>query len=137
MRLLRRKEGCMNSLFIRRYMGGMNMDKYLIKTVTLDSAHEADDIGNPSYWSTFLDIPVRTDSTDRNFYICVFENNNAATTNYRIDVAMYYRDGSNNVACVYIRNNRSTVSSDMSTKISLYASIGTVIKVYKIPAVQL
>ena len=111
------------------------MDKYLIKTVTLDSAHEADNIGNPSYWSTFLDIPVRTDSTDRNFYICVFENNNAATQNYRVDVAMYYRNGSNNVACVYIRNNRGAVSQSMSNMTSLYASIGTVIKVYKIPAV--
>lgn len=107
----------------------------LIKTVTLDSAHEEDNIGNPSYWSTFLEIPVVADNTDRSFYICVFENNNAATTNYRVDVAMYYRNGSNNVACAYIRNNRGTVSSNMLTQTSLYASVGTVIKVYKIPAV--
>lgn len=111
------------------------MDKYLIKTVTLDSAHESDNIGNPSYWSTFLEIPVVTDNTDRNFYLCVFENNNASTQNYRVDVAMYYRNGSNNVACAYIRNNRGTVNSNMSTQTSLYASVGTVIKVYKIPAV--
>ena len=111
------------------------MDKYLIKTVTLDSAHEADNIGNPSYWSTFLEIPVVSDDTDRNYYLCVFENNNASTQNYRVDVAMYYRNISNNVYCVYIRNNRGTVSLSMSTMTSLYASVGTVIKVYKIPAV--
>ena len=107
----------------------------LIKTVTLDSAHEADNIGNPSYWSTFLEIPVVADNTDRNLYLCVFENNNAATTNYRVDVAMYYRNGSNNVACAYIRDNRGTVGSSMSSMTSLYASVGTVIKVYKITAV--
>lgn len=119
----------------RRYMGGMNLDKYLIKTVTLDSAHEANNNGNPLYWSTFLEIPVVADNTDRNFYLCVFENNNAATTNYRVDVAIYYRDGNSDVECAYIRNNRGTVGSSITAATSLYASVGTVIKVYKIPAV--
>ena len=107
----------------------------LIKTVTLEESHESDSIGNPAYWSTFLEIPVVADNTDRNFYLCVFENNNAATTNYRVDVAMYYRGGNSNVACAYIRNNRGTVASNMATTTSLHASVGTVIKVYKIPAV--
>jgi len=125
----------MIGLIRRRIMGGMSMDKYLIKTVTLDSSHESDATGNPVYWSTFLEIPVVADSTDRSFYFCVFENNNAATVSRRVDVTMFYRDGSNNMACAFIRNNRMGFDARYNSSYSLYASIGTVIKVYKIPTV--
>ena len=110
----------------------INSDMKPYKTVVLDSAHEADNIANPSYWSTFLEIPVVSDNTDRNLYLVVFEGNTASTQNYRVDFAMYYRNGSNNVMCSYIRNNRGTTGASMSTMTSLYASVGTVIKCYKI-----
>jgi len=107
----------------------------LIKTVTLDSSHEEDSIGNAVYWSTFLEIPVVTDKTDRNLYLCVFENNNAATANYKVDFLLYYINGNNGVSCAYIRNNRKTYGNNMADAISLHASINTVINVYKIPSI--
>lgn len=123
----------MNSLFIRRYMGGMNMDKYLIKTVTLDSAHESDSIGNPVYWSQFLELPLVSDSSDRNLYMVVFEGNQASV-NYRTDFEVFYR-GSSSIICLDVRNNRSNLNNQYLTNRSSWASVGTVIKVYKIPAV--
>ena len=123
----------MNSLFIRRYMGGMNMDKYLIKTVTLDSAHESDSIGNPVYWSQFLELPLVSDSSDMNLYMVVFEGNQASV-NYRTDFEVFYR-GSSSIICLDVRNNRSNLSDKYLTNRSSWASVGTVIKVYKIPAV--
>lgn len=125
----------MNSLFIRRYMGGMNMDKYLIKTVTLDSAHELDSIGNPVYWSQFLELPLVSDSSDRNLYMVVFEGNQASL-NYRTDFEMFYRNSSS-IVCFDVRNNRGNIGNGNQylTNRSSWASVGTVIKVYKIPAV--
>ena len=123
----------MNSLFIRRYMGGMNMDKYLIKTVTLDSAHESDSIGNPVYWSQFLELPLVSDSSDMNLYMVVFEGNQASVV-YRVDFEVFYR-GSSSIICLDVRNNRSNSNDQYKTNRSSWASIGTVIKVYKIPAV--
>lgn len=132
MRLLRRKEGCM-ILSRRRYMGGTNMDKYLIKTVTLDSAHESDSIGNPVYWSQFLELPLVSDSSDRNLYMVVFEGNQASV-NYRTDFEVFYRDSSS-IICLDVRNNRSNLNDKYLTNRSSWASVGTVIKVYKITAV--
>lgn len=123
----------MNSLFIRRYMGGMNMDKYLIKTVTLDSAHESDSIGNPVYWSQFLELPLVSDSSDRNLYMVVFEGNQASV-NYRTDFEVFYRSSSS-IICLDVRNNRSNLNEKYLTNRSSWASVGTVINVYKIPAV--
>ena len=126
----------MNSLFIRRYMGGMNMDKYLIKTVTLDSAHESDALGNPYYWSNFLELPLVSDTSDRNIYVAVFEGNQTSYANYKTDFAFYFRNGNGiGITCFSVRNNRSDGMSQYTTARSLWASIGTVIKVYKIPAV--
>lgn len=125
----------MNSLFIRRYMGGMNMDKYLIKTVTLDSAHESDSIGNPVYWSRFLELPLVSDSSDMNLYMVVFEGNQASVK-YRADFEVFFRNSSS-IACFDVRNNRENLGTgnQYSTNRSSWASVGTVIKVYKIPAV--
>lgn len=109
------------------------MDKYLIKTVTLDSAHESDSIGNPVYWSQFLELPLVSDSSDRNLYIVVFEGNQAYL-NYRTDFEMFYRDSSS-IICYDERNNRSNRNIAYLTNRSSWASVGTVIKVYKIPAV--
>ena len=112
------------------------MDKYLIKTVTLDSAHESDSIGNPVYWSQFLELPLVSDTSDRNIYVAVFEGNQASYANYKIDFAFYFRNGIGiEIACFSVRNNRDDGMSQYSTARSLWASIGTVIKVYKIPAV--
>lgn len=122
----------MNSLFIRRYMGGMNMDKYLIKTVTLDSAHESDSNGNPVYWSQFLELPLVSDSSDRNLYMVVFGGNQAS--NFRTDFEVFFRNSSS-IACFDVRNNRSNFNNQYLTNRSSWASVGTVIKVYKIPAV--
>ena len=115
-------------------MGGTNMDKYLIKTVTLDSAHESDSIGNPVYWSQFLELPLVSDSSDMNLYLVVFEGNQAYI-NYRADFELFYMNGAGNMACLDVRNNRSSYLQSYATSRSSYASIGTVIKVYKIPAV--
>ena len=117
----------------RRYMGGTNMDKYLIKTVTLDSAHESDSIGNPVYWSQFLELPLVSDSSDRNLYMVVFEGNQASV-NYRTDFEVFYRDSSS-IICLDVRNNRSNLNDKYLTNRSSWASVGTVIKVYKITAV--
>ena len=109
------------------------MDKYLIKTVTLDSAHESDSIGNPVYWSQFLELPLVSDSSDRNLYMVVFEGNQASVV-YRVDFEVFYR-GSSSIICLDVRNNRSNSNDQYKTNRSSWASIGTVIKVYKIPAV--
>ena len=109
------------------------MDKYLIKTVTLDSAHESDSIGNPVYWSQFLELPLVSDSSDRNLYMVVFEGNQA-DVNYRTDFEVFSR-GSSSIICYDVRNNRSNSDNRYVTYRSSWASVGTVIKVYKIPAV--
>ena len=109
------------------------MDKYLIKTVTLDSAHESDSIGNPVYWSKFLELPLVSDSSDRNLYMVVFEGNQASV-NYRTDFEVFYR-GSSSIFCFDARNNRGNNIIQYNFNRSSWASIGTVIKVYKIPAV--
>ena len=117
----------------RRYMGGMNMDNYLIKTVTLAENHTSDSTGNPNYWANYMDLPLYSDNTDRNIYIVVFDGN-TATQNYRVDFIMYYRDGSGNIQAFLVRNNRKTSFYSYSTQYSLYATQGTTVKVYKIPA---
>ena len=109
------------------------MDKCLIKTVTLDSAHESDSIGNPVYWSQFLGLPLVSDSSDRNLYIVVFEGNQASL-NYRADFEIFFIDSSS-ITCYDVRNNRSNRNSTYQINRSSWASVGTVIKVYKIPAV--
>ena len=105
------------------------MDKYLIKTVTLDSAHESDSIGNPVYWSQFLELPLVSDSSDMNLYIVVFEGNQAYV-NYRTDFEVFAR-GSSSIFCLDVRNNRSNSHGIYETNRSSWASVGTVIKVYK------
>ena len=105
----------------------------LIKTVTLDSAHESDSIGNPVYWSQFLELPLVSDSSDRNLYIVVFEGNQASL-NYRADFEVFFRNSSS-IACYDTRNNRSNLITTYQTNRSSWASVGTVIKVYKIPSV--
>ena len=117
----------------RRYMGGMNMDNYLIKTVTLAENHTSDSTGNPTYWANYMDLPLYSDNTDRNIYIVVFDGN-TATQNYRVDFIMYYRDGSGNMKATYVRNNRETTANTYNTNISLYATQGTTVKAYRIPA---
>ena len=109
------------------------MDKYLIKTVTLDSAHESDSIGNPVYWSQFLELPLVSDSSDRNLYMVVFEGNQASL-NYRTDFEVFCRNSSS-INCFDARNNRGNLDAKYLTYRSSWASVGTVIKVYKIPAV--
>ena len=109
------------------------MDKYLIKTVTLDSAHESDSIGNPVYWSQFLELPLVSDSSDMNLYMVVFEGNQA-NVKYRVDFGVFFRDSSS-IFCLDVRNNRSNSNGQYSTNRSSWASVGTMIKVYKIPAV--
>ena len=116
----------------RRYMGGMNMDNYLIKTVTLADNHTTDGTGNPVYWASYMDLPLYSDNTDKNIYLVVFENN-TATQNYRADFIMYFRDSSGNMKLTYVRNNRGTTSNTYSSAISLYATQGTTVKVYRIP----
>lgn len=125
----------MIGLIRRRIMGGMSMDKYLIKTVTLDSSHESDFTGNPVYWSQFLELPLLSDTSDRNLYMVVFEGNQA-TLSYRGDFEIFFRQTTDlQVKSIGFRNNRTSMTSAYSTSWSFWASAGTVIKVYKIPAV--
>ena len=109
------------------------MDKYLIKTVILDTSHESDNIGNPIYWSQFLKLALLSDASDRNIYMVVFEGNQA-TLNYRVDFEVFFRDTSS-IRCLDTRNNRINTTASYAENRSSWASAGTVIKVYKIPAV--
>ena len=109
------------------------MDKYLIKTVTLDSAHESDSIGNPVYWSQFLELPLVSDSSDMNLYIVVFEGNQAKVE-FRTDFEVFSR-GYSSIICWDVRSNRRNSNNGYVTYRSSWASVGTVIKIYKIPAV--
>lgn len=118
----------------KKYGLCMGKDNF-IKTITLESSHESDSLGNPSYWANYLKLPLLSDSSDRNLYVVVFEGNHATNTSYRVDFAVYYRNNSS-ILCVSVRNNGTNSMHQYSTARSLWASTDTVIKVYKIPTVE-
>lgn len=108
-------------------------DMTLYKTITLQEDHTSDSTGNAVYWANFLDIPLLNNTSDKTFYVAVF-NNNTATLNYRADLILYYIVGTS-VKAIGMRNGRSnTNTTAYSTSVSYYASVGTTIKVYALPS---
>lgn len=117
-------------LMILLNKGGDDMTPY--KTVTLQENHTSDSTGNPVYWASFLSLPLLDDVSDKTFYVVTFSNN-TATLNYRVDVILYYSDGTS-VKAMGLRNNRSiTHQTAYAANISYYASTGTTINVYALP----
>lgn len=102
----------------------------LYKTVTLTENHTSDAVGNPPYWVSFLELPLVSDTSDTYIYIVVF-NGNTANQSYRVDFEVFYRQGST-MKVLDVRNNRSNSSTSYATNRSSWASVGTVINVYRI-----
>lgn len=117
---------------VDQIQNGGGMQPY--KTMTLAESHESDSKGNPIYWANYLGLPLLSDSSNRNLYIVVFEGNQAANTSYKVDFALYFRYSST-IGCLSVRNNRSNNMSQYGTARSLWASTGTILKAYEIPAI--
>lgn len=91
------------------------------KTVTLEEDHTRDAVGLVSYWGTFLEIPEDADY----MYFADFANNSASGTT-KCDFIWW-----KGTATISARGGYANISG--ATVRSCYATMGTVIKIYKIP----
>lgn len=101
---------------------GYGGNSTLWKTVVLEEDHIRDAVGQPAYWKTFFDI---NDSDLSSYYFCAFFTNNTAS-NYPCDFIMW-KDS----VTMSVRQNWTNVQVTLGR--SLYASTGTIIKIYKLP----
>ena len=98
----------------------------LWKTVTLEEDHTRDAVGVPTYWKTFFGLD--NEDFDNN-YFCAFFGNNTAP-NYACDFILW-TNISGSLITLSVRQNWTNAM--FTTGRSLYASSGTVIKIYKLP----
>lgn len=96
------------------------------KTVTLEEDHTRDAVGTPTYWKTFFGLD--NEDFDNN-YFCAFFGNNTAS-NYACDFILW-TNISGSLITLSVR--QKWTNAMFTTGRSLYASAGTVIKIYKIP----
>ena len=93
----------------------------LWKTVTLEEDHTRDAVGLVSYWGTFLGVPDDADNT----YFADFTNNSAIGVT-KCDFIWW-----KGTTTISARGNYGNISG--ATARSCYATIGTVINIYKLP----
>lgn len=114
------------------------VDEYmeLISQYTITESWESDTYGNAyNAWNTIM-LPVLNNenlSSKYNLYVGVFTNNNASNASYKADY-MYYT-GNNNLSVsdfVTYRNGRTNRQVGAASNRSFYASVGTVVKIYRL-----
>lgn len=93
----------------------------LWKTVTLEEDHIKDNVGLVSYWGSFLGIPDDADNT----YFADFANNSAEGVT-KCDFIWW-----KGTTTISARGNYGNISGAIAR--SCYATIGTVINIYKMP----
>ena len=104
-----------------------------IKTYTVEESWENDAKGNPVAIQNALEINISELTNCSESFLCIFKNNNATNANYRADFIQYAKDSSvNHYGSYSVRGNVSTARGASSTNMSLWASIGTIIDVYKV-----
>lgn len=109
-------------------MGSMK----LFKTIVLEENHTNDETGNAQYWYNFFGEYIDTNST----LICVFTNNDSSgspTPQYFVNIIAYACDTNNGVRTWNVRSSYFNEAIGTSNQRSLWASQGTVIKLYRIP----
>ena len=102
-----------------------------IKTYTVEESWENDTEGNPVIIFTALGLD-RNDLTNYSeTFLCIFKNN--LSNKYKCDFIQYSKDPSANSIGAYVcRSNYTSMRSANSEVISAWASIGTIIDVYKV-----
>lgn len=102
-----------------------------IKTYTVEESWENDANGNPVAIFTALGLD-RNDLTNYSeTFLCIFKNN--LSNQYKCDYIQYSKDASASSSGAYAcRNNYTSMRSANSASTSAWASIGTIIDVYKV-----
>lgn len=100
-----------------------------VKDYTVSESWENDAQGNPV--TIFQALGLSTDDLSdlSQFYLMIFKNNQASNTTYKCDYMIRTKNSS--VAGYVVRENKSAIRNFV-TNTSAWASIGTVIKVYKV-----
>ena len=104
----------------------------LISTYTLEESWENDTLGNPVTIINTL-LPNLNSYSPQYIFLLVFKNNNATNNNYKVDyilTANVSADSSSKGGFT-VRNNY-TSSRQNNTATSSWASIGTIVNIYKI-----
>lgn len=102
-----------------------------IKTYTVEESWENDANGNSVAIFTTLGLD-RNDLTNcSETFLCIFKNN--LSNQYKCDFIQYSKDAIASSNGAYAcRNNYTSMRSANSTSTSVWASIGTIIDVYKV-----
>lgn len=102
----------------------------LVRTYTVQESWENDTLGNvDTIYTTVLKDLVEADAK-YNVFIAVFENNNSQKTVYKVDFIEVVGSSLGRTNICSVRDDRRNSSTSASASRSLYASAGTIIKVY-------
>lgn len=100
------------------------------KSVTLTEDHITADVGNPVYWCEYLGIP-ESDILDGHIFFVEVLNNGGFPGQYYMLHGFYYVS-SGTVQSMFIRNNLTSSIGYYKTNYNLFATVGTVMNVYRL-----
>lgn len=104
----------------------------LISTYTLEESWENDTLGNPVTIINTL-LPNLSSYSPQYIFLLVFKNNNATNKNYKVDYILTANVAAdNNSKGGFTVRNNYTASRQNNTATSSWASIGTIVNIYKL-----
>ena len=110
-------------------IGNIKVD--FIKSYVVQESWENDTKGNPI--TIFSALGLSTDDLSAaQVYVMLFKNNNVSNTIYKCDYIYRAKNTNNRELGSYVVRNNKSAYREFSSDISTWASIGTVIEVYKI-----
>ena len=113
-------------------MANNDISVEFVKDYTVTESWENDSLGNPI--TIFQTLGLSTDDLSdlSQVFVMIFKNNHASNTLYKCDCIIRTKGDSTAALGSYVlRNNKSGVRG-FSSSTSSWASIGTVIKIYKV-----